>query len=98
METAANMALLWGRSYRADNVMDHCLDGVRGSGWGCCGGAGVQADRRGWWELVGGRGVKNREGCRREAETEGGAAGRVMHRQGALRTATVQLTCTSGIS
>lgn len=54
METAANMALLWGRSYRADNVMDHCLDRVRGSGWGCCGGAGLQADRRGWWELVGG--------------------------------------------
>lgn len=54
METAANMALLWGRSYRADNVMDHCLDG---RGWG--GGGGELQ----WWWIAGegsGGGVKER--------------------------------------
>lgn len=50
METAANMALLWGRSYRADNVMDHCLDGLVGreeGGGGSCCGSGLQAGSEG---------------------------------------------------
>lgn len=79
VETAANMALLWGRSYRADNVMDHCLD-RRGWGSGVRGGSSVVVvcGRREWERSGGGGGEA--EGCRGEAqEREGGAAGRVMH-------------------
>lgn len=44
---AANMALLWGRSYRADNVMDHCLDRRTGGVGGKWRGVKTEEDAEG---------------------------------------------------
>lgn len=67
------MALLWGRSYRADNVMDHCLDG-----WGAEGRMlrWVLDHRRGWWEVVGGwKTEKDTETEDSDAQARGASVG-----------------------